>query len=55
MHFDDSFDEPFDFLTKRLQFSVRLAFAMSINKSNGQTLSVCDINLENPCFSHGQL
>lgn len=46
-------DMPFDF--KRLQFPVRLAFAMSINKSQGQSLSVCGINLENPCFSHGQL
>ncbi|KAF0767696.1 Uncharacterized protein FWK35_00005198 [Aphis craccivora] len=40
---------------KRLQFTVRLAFAMIINKSRGQSLSVCVINLENPCFSHGQL
>ncbi|XP_062525428.1 uncharacterized protein LOC134198655 [Bombyx mori] len=46
-------DMPFSF--KRLQFPVRLAFAMSINKSQGQSLSVCGINLENPCFSHGQL
>lgn len=46
-------DMPFDF--KRLQFPVRLAFAMTINKSQGQSLNVCGINLENPCFSHGQL
>jgi ATP-dependent DNA helicase PIF1 len=46
-------DMLFDF--KRLQFPVRLAFAMSINKSYGQSLSVCGINLENPCFSLGQL
>ncbi|KAL4091331.1 hypothetical protein QTP88_026034 [Uroleucon formosanum] len=46
-------DVPFEF--KRLQFPVRLTFAMSINKSQGQSLSVCGINLENPCFSHGQL
>ncbi|GBP20086.1 ATP-dependent DNA helicase PIF1 [Eumeta japonica] len=46
-------DMSFDF--KRLQFPVRLAFAMSINKSQGQSLSVCGINLENSCFSHGQL
>ncbi|GBP09385.1 ATP-dependent DNA helicase pif1 [Eumeta japonica] len=44
---------PFEF--KRLQFPVRLAFAMTINKSQGQSLSVCGINLKNPCFSHGQL
>ena len=43
-------DLPFDF--KRLQFPVRLAFAMTINKSQGQSLSVCGINLENHCFSH---
>ncbi|XP_050064673.1 uncharacterized protein LOC126553570 [Aphis gossypii] len=46
-------DVPFEF--KRLQFPVRLAFAMTINKSQGQSLSVLGINLENPCFSHGQL
>lgn len=40
---------------KRLQFPIRLAFAMSINKSQGQTMSVCGLDLENPCFSHGQL
>ncbi|XP_050339716.1 uncharacterized protein LOC126766058 [Bactrocera neohumeralis] len=33
-------DMPFEF--KRLQFPVRLAFAMSINKAQGQTLKVCD-------------
>jgi len=46
-------DMPFEF--KRLQFPVRLAFAMTINKSQGQSFQVCGINLENPCFSHGQL
>lgn len=46
-------DMPFDF--KRLQLPVQLAFAMSINKSQGQSFGVCGINLENPCFSHGQL
>lgn len=44
---------PFQF--RRLQFPVRLAFAMTINKSQGQSLQVCGINLEYPCFSHGQL
>lgn len=46
-------DVQFDF--KRLQFPVRLAFAMSINKSQLQSLSVYDIILGNPCFLHGQL
>ncbi|XP_053597683.1 uncharacterized protein LOC106693515 [Microplitis demolitor] len=40
---------------KRLQFPICLAFAMSINKSQGQTMSICGLDLENPCFSHGQL
>ncbi|KAK7003156.1 hypothetical protein BgiMline_004587 [Biomphalaria glabrata] len=46
-------DLPFEF--KRLQFPVRLAFAMTINKAQGQSLKVAGINLESPCFSHGQL
>lgn len=46
-------DMPFEF--KRLQFPVRLAFAMTINKAQGQSLQVCGLDLENPCFSHGQL
>jgi ATP-dependent DNA helicase PIF1 len=46
-------DMPFDF--KRLQFSVWLTFAMSINKSQGQSLSVCGIDLENSYSLHGQL
>ncbi|CAK1588385.1 unnamed protein product [Parnassius mnemosyne] len=32
----------------------RLAFAMTIDKSQGQTLSVCGLDLGTPCFSHGQ-
>jgi ATP-dependent exoDNAse (exonuclease V), alpha subunit - helicase superfamily I member len=46
-------DMPFEF--KRIQFSIPVAFAMTINKSQGQSLSICGINLENPCFSHSQL
>jgi len=44
---------PFQF--KRVKFPVRLAIAMTINKSQGESLEVCGINLELPCFSHGQL
>jgi ATP-dependent DNA helicase PIF1 len=40
---------------KRLQFLIRLAFAMTINKSQGQTMSVCGLDLSTSCFSHGQL
>lgn len=46
-------DLPFEF--KRLQFPVRLAFSMTINKAQGQSLRICGINLESHCFSHGQL
>ena len=46
-------DMPFEF--RRLQFPIRLAFAMSINKAQGQSLKVAGVNLAAPCFSHGQL
>ena len=46
-------DLPFQF--KRVQFPVKLAFAISINKSQGQTLKVVGVNLLKSCFSHGQL
>ena len=46
-------DMPFEF--KRLQFPIRLAFAVTINKAQGQSLGVCGVNLEYPVFSQGQL
>ena len=46
-------DMPFEF--KRLQFHVRLAFSMTGNKAQGQSLQVCRLNLENPLFTSGQL
>ncbi|GBN57892.1 hypothetical protein AVEN_30384-1 [Araneus ventricosus] len=46
-------DIPFSF--KRLQFPVRLAFAITVNKAQGQSIRWCGVNLESPCFSHGQL
>ena len=46
-------DMPFSF--KRIQFPVCQAYAMTINKSQGQSLQVCELYLETPCFSHGQL
>ena len=42
-------DTPFEF--KRLQFPVQLAFAMTINKAQGQSLQVCGLNLINCCFT----
>lgn len=45
----------FGFEWSRLQFPVRVAFAMTINKAQGQTLARVGVFLEQPCFSHGQL
>lgn len=48
-----SSDMPFDF--ERLQFPIRAAFAMTINKAQGQTMEVIGLFLPRPVFSHGQL
>ena len=39
----------------RLQFPVRLGYAMTVNKAQGQTLDKVGLFLRDPCFSHGQL
>ena len=43
------------FLFKRLQFPIRMAFAVTINKAQGQSLELCGLDLDADCFSHGQL
>ena len=40
---------------RRRQFPVRLSFAMTINKSQGQTINRVSIVLLTPVFTHGQL
>ncbi|KAL9242236.1 hypothetical protein vseg_016256 [Gypsophila vaccaria] len=44
---------PFQF--QRKQFPLKLSFAMTINKSQGQTLERVAIYLRQPCFSPGHL
>ncbi|XP_071684932.1 uncharacterized protein [Lolium perenne] len=48
-------DEMFPFRFKRKQFPVRLSFAMTINKAQGQTIPNVGVYLPDPVFSHGQL
>ena len=46
-------DLPFQLV--RRQFPVCLAFAMTINKAQGQTIPYMGLYLPNPVFAHGQL
>ena len=48
-------DREFTFEWSRRQFPVRVCFAMTINKSQGQTLENVGIWLNDSCFAHGQL
>lgn len=45
----------FPFTLRRRQFPVRVAMAMTINKSQGQSLDRVGLYLPKPCFGHGQL
>ncbi|KAG5594043.1 hypothetical protein H5410_035275 [Solanum commersonii] len=48
-------DEKLPIPFKRTQFPIRLCFAMTINKAQGQTLDFVGIYLREPVFSHRQL
>lgn len=48
-------EDDLPFVFNRLQFPVKLAFAMTINKAQGQTLHRVGLNLTSPVFAHGQL
>jgi len=48
-------DEELPFILERKQFPVRLCFAMTINKSQGQSLEKVGVDLRTDAFTHGQL
>ena len=48
-------DSDLGFQLNQRQYPICLAFAMTINKSQGQSLRVVGISLENDVFARGQL
>ena len=51
----DSNTAEFPIPLRHLQFPVHLAFAMTINKSQGQSVQHVGLDLQAAVFSHGQL
>ena len=48
-------DEDLPFILERKQFPVRICFAMTVNKSQGQSLEKVGVDLRTDAFTHGQL
>ncbi|XP_028752798.1 uncharacterized protein LOC114712429 [Neltuma alba] len=48
-------DSCLPFIMKRRQFPIAVSFAMTINKSQGQSLHFVGLYLPRPVFTHGQL
>ncbi|POM79144.1 Helitron helicase-like protein [Phytophthora palmivora] len=53
--YNEDDDKEFPFKLRRKQFPVVPAFAMTINKAQGQSFHHVGIYLESPVFAHGQL
>jgi ATP-dependent DNA helicase PIF1 len=50
-----SLADDLSFILSRRQFPVPLCFAMTINKSQGQSLEIVGVYLQHSAFTHGQL
>jgi len=48
-------DEDLPYISEHTQFPVSFCFAMTVNKSQGQSLDQVSVDLCTPTFSHGQL
>jgi len=48
-------EEDLPFILERTQFPVRLCFAITVNKSQGQSRDQVGVDLRTPAFSNGQL
>ena len=48
-------NEHMPFQLRRRQFPIQLAYAMTINKAQGQSINYLGLYLPQPVFSHGQL
>ena len=48
-------ENEFPFIMKRLQFPIKLAFAMTFNRSQGQSLHHCGMILPSSVWTHGQI
>ncbi|MCM0158348.1 hypothetical protein [Candidatus Nardonella dryophthoridicola] len=53
--YNDKSNTDLPFTLKRRQFPIIPAFAMTINKAQGQSFSNVGVFLREPVFSHGQL
>ena len=47
-------DDDLPYILTRKQFPVKVCFAMTINKGQGQTFDTIGLDLRSPVFSHGQ-